>query len=872
MVDLTQRVLKFGKQLLAIAFASALFLSGQLGVTFAANTPLLDPNDRLDVVSPAATSTVQRQVEVKFRVFDNNQAKVATRIEIYDQNCAVKLRTIANGNFKSSQSYQVTGWNTESGYGDGAKLGNGTYCFSICADYKQNATAYNSCNQRRIIINNIANRAPVIRSTPPTTINKGQNYEYVVQAQDPDGQALTYRLTQRPAFLSMTGNRVLAQNVQSVGRFNVTVEVRDTFGATTKQSYTLTVVDPAIVDPGNGGTGGEENQPIEISFIYPQAGSILSGKDNNVQWTIKDAKNIASLSLQYRNSPDGTWAELHKFAKPAGGDFDLAQATNYKWDVSALAKGDYQLRLVLTAGTRNYEAISPVFTIQNSDEGGNTSQNIVIYDLAPENGGAIAEKQPTLGAKINIGQMSELQASQIQLKLNDQDFANNCTLEKTQEEKVYSLTCKSNVDLQLGSYKAKLSIVQPSTKPDAEIEVLAEREWSFSVVASLPGANDSEFITILGQRISRQTLNLLLTICTALLCLLLIPLLLLSLWRRRRRYSSVTETTTTETTQDARDPFATWQSSVPVVASTPSYDQTYGDFSLASDESTEVKTPTVGDAFSTTSVTNNYYPNPAPVPAATEGTLPPLAPADSNSDMVSSINNSATDNSTTTNSIAAVEPTETGSSLMSRMGAVGASVGGWFRERAKSATEAASKLAKRESNDKEDSLPEPSNSAASSMTDPGGPIAGMDVAKTTEQSSSTGDILAGDFTPPSIDYNLNPVTNNSSQPVQAIPAEDLVSTPLPSVNEMSPAAPADENIPATMPTPAVEAAPVAAVGSVPAASTPVYGGDDLPDWLKDDSALAVTPANDATSATSLGDQAEDDGSDPYGFGDQTLGS
>ena len=127
------------------------------------------------------------------------------------------------------------------------------------------------------------NRAPQITSTPVTTATAGQLYSYDVDATDPDGDALSYALTQSPEGMTIDNNTGLIQwtppgiNAQPP---SVTVRVTDTGGLPAEQNFTLTVVPanraPVAVDDAyslvEGQTiaiGGGYSSPDDLPSVVP---------------------------------------------------------------------------------------------------------------------------------------------------------------------------------------------------------------------------------------------------------------------------------------------------------------------------------------------------------------------------------------------------------------------------------------------------------------------------------------------------------------------------------------------------------------------------------------------------------------------------
>jgi len=87
-----------------------------------------------------------------------------------------------------------------------------------------------------------ANAAPQITSTPPTTGTVGVAYAYDVNATDPNGDVLTYSLTQAPSGMTINATSgLIAWTPGVVGAQGVTVRVADPAGLASTQSFTIAV-------------------------------------------------------------------------------------------------------------------------------------------------------------------------------------------------------------------------------------------------------------------------------------------------------------------------------------------------------------------------------------------------------------------------------------------------------------------------------------------------------------------------------------------------------------------------------------------------------------------------------------------------------
>ena len=87
-----------------------------------------------------------------------------------------------------------------------------------------------------ITVNEIPNQPPVISGTPPTQVTVGNNYSFTPTASDPDGDALTFSIVNRPSwatFSSSTGQLSGTPSAGDVGTTN-NVRIRVTDGSDTR--------------------------------------------------------------------------------------------------------------------------------------------------------------------------------------------------------------------------------------------------------------------------------------------------------------------------------------------------------------------------------------------------------------------------------------------------------------------------------------------------------------------------------------------------------------------------------------------------------------------------------------------------------------
>ncbi len=91
------------------------------------------------------------------------------------------------------------------------------------------------------------NEAPVIAALPGTDTVVGDQYQYVIEASDPDGDPLTYQLITAPAGMTLdetTGMIEFTPATGQTGTFPVVILITDNFGGSIELSYELTVLPP----------------------------------------------------------------------------------------------------------------------------------------------------------------------------------------------------------------------------------------------------------------------------------------------------------------------------------------------------------------------------------------------------------------------------------------------------------------------------------------------------------------------------------------------------------------------------------------------------------------------------------------------------
>lgn len=241
---------------------------------------------------------------------------------------------------------------------------------------------------------NSVNSAPVVSNSPATSVNQGSAYSYTPAASDPDGNTLTFSITNRPgwaSFSSSTGRLSGTPNNANVGSTTgIVITVSDGAASTTIGPFTLTVVN--INDaPTITGTPSTSVTEGKLYSFTPNASDIdgnsltfsVSGKPSWLSFNTSTGQlsgtpsstNVGSTGLITISVSDGTASvALPSFsisvsaAQPVTGSAALSwNAPTTRTDGTALSMseiGGYTVRYGSSAGNyTNTVTISDAYTM-----------------------------------------------------------------------------------------------------------------------------------------------------------------------------------------------------------------------------------------------------------------------------------------------------------------------------------------------------------------------------------------------------------------------------------------------------------------------------------------------------------------------------
>jgi len=199
------------------------------------------------------------------------------------------------------------------------------------------------------------NRPPGFTTVPKVAAVNGQQYSYASHALDPEGNPVSYSLTAHPDSMTIDAAGVVTWPVEQVqlGNHTVTVTATDDRGASTAQSFTLTVQPPAPNRPPVFDSVPVVTAYVDTEYSYD---ADASDPDGDVLFFSLTDQPVAELEI------DPVTGLLNGWTPQADqvGDHPLTiSVTDDDPDNEGLAEQNFIIRVLAAAGNR-----SPVITSQ----------------------------------------------------------------------------------------------------------------------------------------------------------------------------------------------------------------------------------------------------------------------------------------------------------------------------------------------------------------------------------------------------------------------------------------------------------------------------------------------------------------------------
>jgi hypothetical protein len=149
-----------------------------------------------------------------------------------------------------------------------------------------------------ITVNEVPNTTPTISGTPPTNVMVSTSYSFTPSASDPDGDALTYSVTNKPTWATFSGSSGRlsgAPGVANVGTYsNIVISVSDAKGGRASlPAFAINVQDPPNQAPTIGGTPAS-SVTVGSSYSFTPTGS--DPDQDALGYTIQNKPSWAAFS------------------------------------------------------------------------------------------------------------------------------------------------------------------------------------------------------------------------------------------------------------------------------------------------------------------------------------------------------------------------------------------------------------------------------------------------------------------------------------------------------------------------------------------------------------------------------------------------
>lgn len=494
------------KIIASCGLALGMLASGALSVT--------RENDELSVIMPSENQMVVGMVDVDWLVRDADQVEIPIQLDVFSLSCSNNGEYYAtvtdNADAYTYKGANVFGyaWDTMGQLKNKASIGDGDYCLRVCATLlRDNNYYYSLCDTRTVSIQN-NNRKPVILSTPSKLdYLKGDDFAYQINANDPDGDTITYSMVSGPSFIavnSVTGLVSSTGKLAQTGSFIIKLRVTDNKTAYAEQIITINV--------------SESSTRYNLVVVAPALGAVIKTDNTEVRWSIDTTTGISGFVVYYSKDAE-TWERVGTAA---------ASNSTFMWDISDISGGDYYIKVEATKTTgTSTSAISGKFSIDKT--GGSIP---LILSVKPAEDSSMAEKRPEIEAVFTLNDGGSLNKQQTLMSLDDAVIT-DCV--KTDN----SISCTLSSDLEIGRHKAKVVVLDNLNKSNT-------KEWFFDVTADSTDNNsattngvDMEFVKNMG-----------IVVCAGLFVIAFILLGIYWLNRLRRKATTDEYTGGSEISQD----------------------------------------------------------------------------------------------------------------------------------------------------------------------------------------------------------------------------------------------------------------------------------------------------------------------------------
>jgi hypothetical protein len=175
------------------------------------------------------------------------------------------------------------------------------------------------------------NGAPTIGGTPPASVLEGELYAFLPTASDPEGDSLTFRITNRPSWATFNSSTGLLSGAPPAGSANtysnIAISVSDGTSSVSLPAFSITVT-------------AKPNSPPTISGVA--ATSVTSGQTYTFRPSASDPEG-ARLTFSIAGRP--SWASFDSATGTLSGVPSSSQAGTYSGIVISVSDGELSTSL-----------------------------------------------------------------------------------------------------------------------------------------------------------------------------------------------------------------------------------------------------------------------------------------------------------------------------------------------------------------------------------------------------------------------------------------------------------------------------------------------------------------------------------------------
>jgi hypothetical protein len=378
-----------------------------------------------------------------------------------------------------------------------------------------------------------SNSKPVFTSTPKSSkpsqsIQVGTTYEYIIEAEDIDGDTInyTYSFTKDETWLKSTviddgsDGRLtikLQGSTNKPGSYLANIFIHDGYSQHLSSQTWVISVSP------------EGNDTPVVTIIEPINSVVMDTNEPlKITWEANDSNQIVRYEIYISSNPanENAWIELN-------GNIPVSQ-TSYSFDPTDIDDGTY--RIIVRAVDNQTPAaigmdISKEIIISREDDDDDVDDRVIlpepqIINVLPTSNASIDNTTPTIKASLVSSEDTTINEGSIQLKLDNVDITEKIKINKISDSE-YTIIYVPEEPLEKGMHKVYVTLEDSNgTK--------AEKDWTFTIGQE---DEDTNSFNIFGLKISKTTLFIITGGIFLIFLAIMIPILVVKIWKKKPEYS-----------------------------------------------------------------------------------------------------------------------------------------------------------------------------------------------------------------------------------------------------------------------------------------------------------------------------------------------